>query len=200
MVVLLAALGATGALAAEMADRYTIEAQYRGLVKKSFPGIGTAGITCEPSAGGAFHITGSGRVVHPTDPSKIFELAIDMAFRVEGGTVRCLASRNRCNKGSEDLRETIERVLPFVWLVQELPAPEGGKPHAFTTPHGPFRLEYGGSATHPEVSVRSGSAQVCKFFLTRSAAGQAHLDRFRIPGKDSVQLTFVSAAQTARVD
>lgn len=192
LLIVLGSLSVPVAEAAPRAERFVIDAQYRGLVRKNFPEIGTAGLSFATEAGGAFRVSGSGRVVHPQDNSKVFEVTLDMRFRVRGGRVESVTSQNSCSRGSEELRASIERLLPFIYLVQHLPAPQG-KRHALGTPGGACTMVYGGSAARPEVVVMSGSAQLGKFFLSRAGAGPVRLERFRVPGKGSVSLQFTSA-------
>jgi hypothetical protein len=194
MMILMTLLGVTGA----QADRYTIEAQYRGIVRKSFPGVGTAGLEFVKGTDGAFHARGQGRVVHPQDKSKVFQLGLDMRFRVKGDAIEYVATKNSCAKGSEELQSTMERVLPFVHLVRELPRPAGNR-RSVTTPHGNFTLVYGGAGPKLEITVQQGATQVGKFFLTDGAPGAVRLERFRIPGKDSVALQFTVASANAAV-
>ena len=192
------ALMALLSVAAAHADRFVIEAQYRGIVKKSFPDVGVAGLECVKEANGGFRIHGEGKVTHPQDKSKVFQLGLDMKFRVNGDTVEYVKTQNSCNKGSEDLRECMERVLPFVHLVRDLPRPTGNR-RSLSTPHGVFTLVYGARGAKTEVTVQQGSAHIGKFFLGTGAPGTARLERFRIPGKDSVSLQFTAAPLRAAV-
>jgi hypothetical protein len=109
--------------------------------------------------------------------------------------VDCVEARNACNAGSEQLRATIEKILPFVYLVQRMPVPDTRR-RALTTPHWDFELAYVGPADRVEVVVSQSRAPIAKFFLARSSAG-LDLQRFRIAGKDSVQLSFVAGATAA---
>jgi hypothetical protein len=186
-------LAASGLLFAALAHAdslsrsFTIDAEYRGLIRKSFPAIGRAGLAIQGPTEG-FRIQGKGAVTNPCDKSKVYELSIDMRFRLDGARVDYLATNNSCNKGSEDLRAQMERVLPFVYLVQTMPVP-AEKRRGVITPHGEFEMVYGVKGASLEIAVLQKRAQVAKFFLSRTATG-ADLRSFRLPGKDSVQLSF----------
>jgi YD repeat-containing protein len=185
--------------ASPRSTRFVIGAQYRGFVKKTFPDIGNAGLTFAPEPAGGFRITGAGRVVHPQDKNRVYRLDFDMQFRVKGDHIDYLAVKNRFNDGCADLASTIERVLPFVYLVQLLPRLRVGGSRALTTPHGIYTMVYGGAGERVEVTLNQGRAQVGKFFLKSAMTGTSRLERFRIPGKDSVALNFISASQPASV-
>jgi len=172
-------------------SRFQIDAQYRGAVKKSFSSIGQAGLKWVPGADGTVRVNGEGRVNHPKERSKVYEFGLDMQFRVTGDSIQYLASRNTCNAGSEGLKSRIERILPFVYLVASVPVNGSRAPRLFRTPHGEYRMRYGETSNHVEVTVEERNSQIGKFFLAKDA-GTLYLERFRIPAKDNVVISFVA--------
>lgn len=171
--------------------QFQIGAQYRGVVKKSFDSIGQANIQIVPDSGGAFRVCGKGRVAHPKEKSKIYEFAIEMAFKLNGDVVQHLSTKSTCNAGSEGLKTRIERLLPFLYLVSALPP--GKAPRTVKTPHGSYSLRYADVGPRLEVTVEEGRALVGKFFLGRDGSNLS-LEKFRIPTKDdNVTLNFTAA-------
>ena len=171
--------------------QFHVGAQYRGVVKKSFDSIGTAGIQIARRDDGGFRVQGSGKVTHPKEKSKVYEFAIDMQFRLNGEVVEYVSSKSSCNAGSEGLKTRIERLMPFLYLVRALPP--GTAPRTVRTPHGSYALKYADLGQRLEVTVEEGRALVGKFFLAKDASGLS-LEKFRIPTKDdNVTLNFTAA-------
>ena len=179
-----------GAASAQVLN-FQIDAQYRGIVKKGFNSIGSAGIHVTPGPDGNFRVAGSGRVTHPKDKAKIYEFKVDMAFQLKGDKVSYISANNSCPAGSEDLKGAIEKLLPFMHVVAAL----SGTPEAnrtISTPHGTYTLHQAQTPKYTEVTVQEGSELAGKFFLSKDA-GQLQIERFRIPSGDNVVLNFVSA-------
>ena len=192
-------VSATIAASPSGTGRFVIDALYRGFVHKTFPAIGSAGFACSTQAGGGFRVTGAGRLMHPQDNSKIFKISLDMQFHLQGFAVEYVASNNTWSRGSEDMRDAVERILPFVYLVQQLPVRPAGNAQSVTTPRGAFTLVYGGNASKPQVEIRAGAVPIGKFFLAMDGSA-SRIERFRVTGKDSVSLQFNAALQTAGAD
>lgn len=186
-----AMLASLTAAAQAQVIQFQVGAQYRGVVKKSFDSIGQAGIQIAPDRSGGFRVSGKGRVTHPKEKSKIYEFAIEMAFKLEGDVVRQVSAKSTCNAGSEGLKTRIERLLPFLYLVSALPP--GKAPRTVKTPQGSFSLKYAEVGPRLEVTVEEGRALVGKFFLGREGTSLS-LEKFRIPTKDdNVTLNFTAA-------
>lgn len=171
--------------------QFQISAQYRGVVKKAFDSIGSAGIQIAQNTDGSFNVKGAGKVNHPKEKAKVYQFALDMKFRMNGDRVEYMASKNTCNAGSEGLRDRVARLLPFLYLVSALPANMG--PRSVRTPHGSYQLTYAEAAGKVEVTVEEGTDMLGKFFLNR-AGNALTIDKFRIPTKDNVVLNFTTAA------
>jgi hypothetical protein len=182
---------ATGAARAEM-DRFSINAQYRGAVKKGFADIGSAGLQYRATPGGEFGVRGTGKVTHPKDSAKTYQFNVDMKFRVDGETVQYVGSNNSCNPGSEGIQAKMEKILPFVYLAKTLPARAAAE-RSFRTPHGAYQMKWVTTASRIEVTLLSGRDMVSKFFLAREAGDGPHtIEKFRVPTKDNVVLSFVT--------
>jgi hypothetical protein len=171
--------------------QFQVGAQYRGVVKKSFDSIGSAGIQIAKRPDGGFRVQGSGRVTHPKEKAKVYEFSVDMQFRLNGEVVEYVSSTSSCNAGSEGLKTRIERLMPFLYLVSAMPAGKG--PKSVRTPHGSYSLKYADVGPKMEVTVEEGKALVGKFFLAKDGANLS-LEKFRIPTKDNnVTLNFTAA-------
>jgi hypothetical protein len=177
--------------------RFQIDAQYRGTVKKSFNSIGDAALNVRAGTGGDFKVGGTARVTHPKDHQKVYQVSLDMNFRLRGDTVEYKSAHNSCNAGSEGLMSGIQKLLPFVYLVTSLPANAHG-PRDIKTPHGTYTMNCYSVGPRIEVTIEKEQNLAGKFFLNRSTDGWA-IERFRIPAKDHVVLNFVTASYvTAR--
>lgn len=167
-------------------DRFAIDAQVRGLVKRDFNDIGTGELTYVSMRNAGFRIQGSGRVSHPIDASITFEYSVDMQFRLKGNTLQCVSKKNTSNEAGKELLSGIERIVPFVYLVKMLPrSPKG---YTITTPSGTYSLVYNSNGT--EVGLARDKVDVGRFFIRPTARGLAQLQRFRISRSSGTNLIF----------
>ena len=187
---IVALVAASAGAASAQTLLFNIDAQYRGIVKKSFNQIGSSQVSITPASNGMFKVAGKGRVVHPKDKAKVYEFALDMDFQVRGNQVAYLKSKNSCKTGSEDLESEVAKLLPFMYLVTSLP--QGQPEKTVVTPHGTYTLRQAETQHGTEVTLHEGNALAGKFFLSRDS-GQLALEKFRIPTGDNVVLNFVSA-------
>ena len=181
--------------AAALSDRYVIDAQYRGMVKKDFPAIGSASLTFTGS-GGNVRASGAGRVTNPQDKSKL-DIGVDMTFRVQPASVQVTASNNRGNADAQ-MANAMKKVVPFMYYVRQMPPQASGTQKSVTMNGSPYTLAYSGSGSRIEVALQQGGQQLGKFFLAKSpSTGSLRLERFRVAAQDSVVLNFTSATQSA---
>jgi hypothetical protein len=167
-------------------DTFSVNAQYRGVVKKGFQSIGSGQLNYSGTPAN-FRITGSAEVNHPKQKGRVYQLTIDMSFQMGGGQIRYSSNRNRCNRGSEEALRKVEQVLPFVYLVKNGQIDEGTGA-SYVTPRGSFNLRSTNTQRNLEVTLDQGDAMVGKFFM---APGGRQLEKFRIPAGEDVVLSFV---------
>ena len=185
---LITLVAASAGAASAQVLQFNVDAQYRGVVKKSFNSIGSTSLRVTPGANGTFHVAGAGKVTHPQNKSKVYEFNLDMDFQLRGDRVAYVKSHNSCRTGSEDLEGEVAKLLPFVHLVTTLAS---GASRTITTPHGTYTLRQAETPKYTEVTIDEGGSLAGKFFLTRDT-GQLTLEKFRIPTGDNVVLNFVS--------
>lgn len=169
--------------------RFVIDAQYRGIVSKGFPGIGSAIVDAVPAGNGTLKITGSGDVTHP-QTSALYQAQVELTVRIAGGRIETLAASQRCKPGSERFLAQMRAVMPLIALLQ---GADAGRDRRVATAGGAVDLRYREAGGTVEVTANQGGAQIGKFFLSRAADGY-RLERFRVPApEDRVSLNFVAA-------
>lgn len=178
MLVLAFASSAAMAAVPDLVDRFAIDATFHFLGRQDYPGIGQCKLvyTKEPEAG--FRVQVTGNVGHPADSAAGWDIKVDARYRMKGNTVQRLTLANSTSTGGDDLLSGIERVTPFMYLVQALPTPPDRK-YTLTTPHGTFGLTYNGTDRAREIVIRLGNQEIARFFLQRSGK-QSRITRFRI--------------------
>ena len=169
-------------------ESFVIDAQYRGIVSKSFPAIGSATVTAVETAPGVMRFVACGQATHPRDKRQ-FQTTVEMSVRVAGDRLDVLRSSQQSRPGSEQFAGQIQDVVPILEAVRRGLATDPVM--TLDTPGGPVKLERHTTATGVEVTAQRGPEFVGKFFFTRQGAGM-HLDRFRVPApEDNVTLNFV---------
>lgn len=180
----------SAALATAHADpqRFVIDAQYRGMVSKTFPAIGSATITSEPAGNGAMRLTANGQATHPQDRAKSYQSSVDMKVNLAGGRVSVLSASQKCGPGSEQFTAQIKDVMPILAAVQSTP-----QMTSLQTPKGAVSFKASQASGTTEITAERSGAFVAKIFLKGGK-----VDRFRVPSAEAnVVLNFVSATSTA---
>lgn len=178
VLVLVLTCGVAGAAVPQLVDRFSIDATFHFLGRQEYPGIGQCKLvyTKEPDAG--FRVQIDGNVGHPQDAAAGWDIKLVGRYKMKGNSVQRVSLSNTTSMGGADLLSGIERVAPFMYLVQALPTPPDRK-YTLTTPHGTFALSYAGSDRAPEVIIRHGTQEIARFYVERSA-GQVRITSFRI--------------------
>lgn len=192
----LIALGGQAALADT--QNFTVNAQYRGMVKKAFTNIGSGELKDTGSGpGGSFRLTGHAHVDHPREKGRVYDLRIEMAFRQRGSTIEEVSNRNRCNPGSEEALRTTEKMMPFVHVAKWI-SPDRGSGTSITTPRGKFQVRLGETQRNLEVTVSEGDRMTGKFFMEPDN-GQLprRMEKFRITTRGGTVLSFVTSPNLA---
>lgn len=182
----------SAALATAHADpqRFVIDAQYRGMMSRTFPGIGSATITAESAGNGIMSLSADGQATHPQDRAKTYRSTIDMKVNLAGGRVAVLSASQKCGPGSEQFTARIKDVMPILAVVRSTPTLT-----SLQTPQGAVTLKSAQAAGATEVTAERGGTLVAKIWVR---GGQ--VDRFRVPsGEDNVVLNFNAATSTAAV-
>src|SRR5688500_12510199 len=83
---------ATGAAVAAsgVVETYTVNAQYRGGVKKGVQDLGTGKVSYEPMGSSAFRVRVKGEVRHPEE-DKAYSFNISERYQLSGNTVSATA-------------------------------------------------------------------------------------------------------------
>ena len=178
-------------------ERFVIDAQYRGMVNKTFSAIGSATVDAVPAGNGVYTLTASGQATHPQDQAKSYQTAIKMKVNVSGGRVAVLSSTQQSRPGSERFTSQIQDVMPILTLVRSRPEVAAGTLRSLATRAGVVSLSTHQAGSNVEVTAERGGALVAKFFLARVGTG-LQIQRFRVPApEDNVTLTFVAAQEAA---
>ena len=185
---LLLTVAVAGAHAAP--ERFTIEAQYRGMVTKSFPRIGSATMDAVETAPGVMRLTASGQATHPQDAAVKYRTAVDLSVKVGPGTLATLKSSDNTAPGSEAFARQIKQVMPILAAVRAQPALTSCAAATIQTSEGPVAIATHRTGSSVEVTAQRGQVFVGKFFLNAVANG-LQLMRFRVPSPmPNVMLTF----------
>lgn len=170
---------------------FTVNAQYRGLIKKSFPDIGGGRLTDTGKAAGEFRISGRADVTHPTEKGREYHMELDMSFSLEGGRLREMKNGSSCNKGAEQALRTTEKILPFVHVAKWASA-DKGEQLSYHTSGGSFTLKFGRTKRNLEATLLEDGQMVGKFFMFPGNGLPRAMEKFRITTKQGTVLSFVA--------
>ena len=175
-----------------LVESYTVNAQYRGGVKKGFQDLGSGKVAYEPLGGAAFRVRAKGEVRHPEE-DKDYAFKIYERFEVQGNAVRTTAvEKKELNEHARAHEGKITEVLPFAYLVRQLPVPagDGDASRTFNYQGQQYTLRYRMVESKREVDLYRGETFLGKFFLESDPAPgrMAKLEKFRIalPEEDLV--------------
>lgn len=174
-------------------ERYQLNAQYRGGIKKGFPEIGSGNVSFHRLGEREFRVRLKGSVEHP-DNHQIYSLELSMWFRLEGATVVDVRDDNRYNERAEEYRERVERMIPFIYLVKFLPVPVAGdEPSRRYRYRGKeYSIRYVRTRNRIEATVYERDDVVAKFFILPSPRDVPLLfEKFRVPAEQDLMLSFV---------
>lgn len=182
----------TTAPAGAVIEEYTLNAQYRGTVRKGFPDIGKGYGMYQPQREGRFSVKLEGTVHDPEDKS-IYELHVDMDFEATGREVRELSNRSRYSSNAADYRDRVERVIPFVHLVKFTRPPADREERAYRFRGVDYTLRYMPTDRNIEATLYQADTMIGKFFLAKGAATPLGIEKFRVPTEGNVVLSFVNS-------
>lgn len=172
-------------------ERFQIDAQYRGMVSRAFPGIGSAVLDSTANGPGSFALTASGEATHPMEKSKRYQATVGMSVQVRDGRVAVTRSTEKSLPGSEQFAQQMRDVMPILAIARSHPAVAAGTLKTLQTPTGPVTLDTRRSGATVEITAARSGAFVAKIFLTQRGTA-LKLDRFRVPSpEENVMLNFV---------
>ena len=177
-------------------EQYTLNAQYRGTVKKGFSDIGRGFAVFSPQQSGRFTVKMEG-TVHDPESQEAYGLWIDMDFESNGKDVREVANRSHYTANVGDYRPRVEKVIPFVYLVKfTRPPNEGGEnTRSYRFRGTEYTLRYLPTDRNTEATLYEGDTMVGKYFLTRTPSTPLGIEKFRVPCEGNVVLSFVNVRQ-----
>jgi hypothetical protein len=194
----LAVISGTAMAASGVVETYTVNAQYRGGVKKGFQDLGTGKVSYESIGPSAFRVRVKGEVRHP-DQNKEYTFNISERYQISGNSVRETAvEKKQLNEHAKPHEQRITELIPFAYLVRQLPAPAdtgGDTSRALSYRGQQYTLRYRDTEKNREVELYRGESFLGKFFLEPGASGNfAKLEKFRLalPEEDLVVSFVVS--------
>lgn len=174
-------------------ERYHLNAQYRGGVKKGFSDIGSGSVAFHRLGEKSFRVRMKGSVEHP-DNRQIYSLELSMWFELDGATVVDVRQDNRYNERAQEYRDRVEKIVPFVYLVKFLPVPGAGQEptRRFLYRGKEFIIRYVRTPRHFEATIYEGDSMVAKFFILPTPREAPVLfEKFRLPAEEDLMLSFV---------
>lgn len=170
---------------------FTVNAQYRGMVKKAFRDIGTGTLTNTGSAQGNVRISGHARVDHPKEEGRVYDMTLDMNLRITGNQVQEISNNSRCNPGSEEALSTTQKIAPFVHVAKWAKSDQSTG-QRFTTNRGTFNMRFAETDRNLEATLYEGERMVGKFFMEPGDNLPRKLEKFRITTSGGTVISFVS--------
>lgn len=198
VIIAVIAAAAAGSLQADgFVETYSVNAQYRGTVKKGFQDLGSGKVAYEFLGGNGFRVRALGRVDHPKEP-KEYAFNIHQRFGVSGNVIRVTqVEKKDFNRNAQPHERRICEIIPFAYLVRYLspPDPAGDPSLRFVFDGTGYTLRYRRTERHFEAELYRGEVFLGKFFLLPDAGWRpARLEKFRIalPEEDMV-VSFIVA-------
>jgi hypothetical protein len=172
---------------------YSVNAQYRGAVKKGFDNLGEIVVTYRPAGANAFGIEMQADLRAPKK-KKRSRFEVSLRYQLDGTTIRSVEEKNQFNEQAAKHREKILQNSPFIYLLRYLPIPDGNRGQITYTVDGhPFRVQYASTRKNVEATVFEGKRWIGKFFINRGSTGQPPNDfeKFRISTSNDTVISLV---------
>lgn len=181
------------ARAGASAETFVIGAQYRGVVKKSFPDLGRGTIRCRALEANRYEVGLEAKARHPRKKETI-EFSVLREFALEGHHVKILSEKNWFNEGAARHQKKLQNAVCLAYLVKwRSPQAEGERAPAqtYVIDDVAYTFSYRSAAGRLEVSLADPDGKVAKFFLGPSVRAVRPIDRFRVFTRDDVVISFV---------
>ena len=171
-------------------DHFRVDAAVGGVVRRDLREIGKAVIQYVDLPG-AFRMRGAAQVEH-REKKKTYRFQLDMTFRAQGRRLEVVDNKSRFSEDSKDIREKVERVVPFFYLLRTLPVPaEAEEPsRTWLARHGYFVLRYQRREEWVEATLHQDDELVGRFRLGSKPGRSNDLDRIEIPAAQNVMVLF----------
>lgn len=172
-------------------DRFHVDAAVAGVVRRDLRDIGKAALQYVPLGEKRFRLKGAADVEH-REKKKRYRFQLDMTVELAGHRLHVAENLNRFDGDSAEVRERVERVVPFLYLVRMLPVPGPTEEPARTwlARHGLFVMRYARREAFVEASLYQDDELVARFEVTPRGAGAPHLERIAIPAAKQVTVRF----------
>lgn len=169
-------------------DRYRVDAAVGGVARRDLREIGHAQLQySEP-----FRVQGSAQVEH-REKKKHYRFALDMRFALQGRRLEVLENKSRFSADAAELRDHVERVVPFFYLLRTLPVPaEADEPtRSYLARHGYFVIRYARRERWIEATLHKDDELVGTFRLKRGTPNV--IERIEIPAREHVTILFTKS-------
>ncbi|MBI4860657.1 MAG: hypothetical protein HY815_10410 [Candidatus Riflebacteria bacterium] len=171
-------------------DRFRIDAEVNGVARSNLRELGKAAVRSEQLAD-RFRITAQAQVNHP-EKKRLYKFAIDMTCSLTSRKLTVLEAANRFNAAAREVKDPVERVLPFMYVVKFLPVPGPAEEPArtFLARHGYFMLRYARLEGRVEVSLYHDDSLVGRFYLREGGRAPYDVDQIKILATPQVVVSF----------
>jgi hypothetical protein len=176
---------------APVTDRFHVDAAVAGVVRRDLRDIGKAALQYVPLGDKRFRLKGAADVVH-SRKRKHYRFQLDMTVELAGHRLRVAENLSRFDGDAAEVREQVERVVPFLYLVRMLPppGPTDEPSRTWLARHGLFVLRYERRETLVEASLHQDDALVARFEITPRGSAAPLLERVSIPTTEQVTVRF----------
>jgi hypothetical protein len=189
---LAAALAATAPAAAPpLTDRFIVDASVGGVVRRDLREIGKAALQYVPLDAQRFRMRGAAEVVH-REKRKLYKFQLDMSFQLAGRRLAVTENKSVFAGDAAELRDKVERVVPFLYLARTLPVPGPAEEPVRTwlAKHGYFVMRYARRERGVEATLHQDDALVARLQLTERPGRAPDLEKIAIPAAESVMVEF----------
>ena len=171
-------------------DRFDVSASVGGVERSNLRDIGKATLQYVELPK-AFRMRGVAQVEH-REKHNVYRFQLDMTFRLEGRRLEVVENRNRFPGDAAEVRDKVERAVPFLYLLRALPVPPEAdeQSRSYLAKHGYFVVRYARRETNVEAALYRDDELVGKFWLAPHPGAANDLDRIEIPASESVMVVF----------
>lgn len=185
------AVAALAAAPPPVTDKFLVDASVGGVVRRDLREIGKAALQYVPLDAQRFRMRGAAEVVH-REKKKLYKFQVDMSFQLAGRRLAVLDNKSVFAGDAAELREKVERVVPFVYLARTLPVPGPAEEPSRTwlAKHGYFVMRYARRERGVEATLHQDDELVARFQLTERPGRAPDLEKIAIPAAESVMVEF----------
>ena len=185
----------------ETNEAFTVGAQYRGAIQKSFPNLGMAGLECKKLGDHDFQVRLHAKVRHPEDENENIEFDVTRVFRLEGNRITLIREENQFNEVAAKHKKKILNTVSLAYLIKWRSPGSDSPPfpgQVYRIDDKTFSLtydveqaqDYWDTGRWMTARLTDGEGNNARFYLRRGYRGVRPLDKFRIYTKDKVVISF----------